>query len=201
MNDIVIVLVIIVPIGYIITMFLFDLLLRGFAPLIPSRPWVVEQILDNLELKKDDPYCIALSTGRSGFFHALEKKYPKGTFIGVETGLFAYLVSKVQTMIRKTKIKVIRSPIHRVNYTQADFVYSHLKPDTMRGNGRKMKFECKPETVVVSTGFNYANLDAKKAIDLPDRKGRFDWLSKNQKLFSRKSKMFKKEKKAFFYEV
>jgi hypothetical protein len=201
MSYLVITIVILLPIGYFLTVFLFDLLLRGFAPFLPSRPWVVEQILSELELEKENPVCVAFSSGRSGFFYALEKKYPNGKFVGVEEHLFSFFVSKVQSLIRRTNIKVVRQPMHRVYLKEVDFIYSHLSPATMRGIGRKMKFECKRGARIVSTGFNYANLEAKKVIDLPDRRGRLDWLSRNQKLFSRKSQQFKKEKKAYFYEI
>jgi hypothetical protein len=200
MNDYLI-LIPFIPLVYLATLFLFGLLQRGFAPFIPSRPWVVAQILAELNLPVDNPVCIALSSGRSGFFHALEKKYPEGTFVGVESQLVPFLIAKVQTWIRRTKIKVVFLPIHHVDYKSADFIYSHLKPDSMRGLGRKLKFECQSGAVVVSTGFNFPNLTAAKVVELPDRKGRFDWLSSNMNLFSRSSQVFKKEKKAFFYEI
>jgi len=186
---------------YFFTRLVFDILLRGFLPFLPSRPWVVDQILSELDLGKEDPTMIALSTGRSGFFHALEKKYPQGTFIGIESDLFPYIVSKIQTLLRMTRIRVIRQPFHRVNVKEADFIYSHLYPDKMRGLGKKLKFECRPDTVVVSTGFIIPDLKIKKMVDLPDRRGRLDWLSKNQSLIQRKSKKFKKEKKAYFFVI
>lgn len=186
---------------YLATMFLFDILLRGFTPFFPSRPWVVKQILDELEIPQKNPKFLALSTGRSGFFHALEKKYPNAEYLAVEPGLFPYIVSVVQSWVRRSKIKIVHTNIQHVRYKDFDFIYSHLNPDKMRGLGKKMKFDCKTGTQIVSTGFNFASLNAKKIVPLPDRKGRLDWFSKNQKLFQSKAKKFKKEKKAFFYEV
>ena len=188
-------------IGYVLTRFIFDLLLRGFAPFIPSRPWVVSQILSELKIPQKKPKLYAFSSGRSGFFHVLEKRYPDATLIGIEPNLFPYIVAKVQTLIRKTKIKVIHRAVHRADIKDADFIYSHLYPDKMRGLGRKIKFECKTGTQIISTGFSFPFLNAKKFVDLPDRKGKLSFLSKNQKLFQRKSQLYKKEKKAFFYEI
>ena len=202
MNDLLIIITVLLPLEFIATIVLFDILLRGFSPFIPSRPWVVEQILEELELpEKEEIKLIAFSSGRSGFFHALRKRYPHAEMIGVEANLFPYIVAKIQAVVRRTGIKVIREPFHRVYVKDADFIYSHLNPDEMRNVGRKFKFECKTETLIVSTGFNYSSLNAFLIIDLPDKKGRIAWLSKNQKMFSRKSRQYKKEKKAFFYRV
>ena len=187
--------------GYFLVIFIFDILLRGFVPFITSRPWVVEQIMEELSIPQKNPNMIALSSGRSGVFRTLEKKYPGGEMTGVETDLFPYLVSKIQAALRRTRIKVIKSEIHRVDVRQADLIYSHLYPDKLPGLGAKLKFECRPGTQIISTGFNIPHLEPKKVVDLPDRKGRLDWLSKNQNLFQRKSRKYKKEKKAYFYEI
>jgi hypothetical protein len=192
---------ILVGIIYLITTFLFDLLLRGFIPLIASRPWVIEQILSEIDIPQKHPVLLAFSTGRSGVFHGLEEKYPEAELIGIESTLFPYLVSKVQTLIRKTRIKIIRQPINHVDIKKADFIYCHLDPDELRFLSAKFKFECRPGTQIVSTGFNIPYLNPKKIIDLPDRKGKLDWLSKNQKLFHSKQKKYLKENKAYLYLI
>jgi hypothetical protein len=192
---------IIVALSYFFTILVFDLLLRGFVPFITARPWVVEQIMGNINISQSNPVMIAFSTGRSGVFHDLEKKYPTATMLGVEPAFFPYVVAKIQAVIRRTRIKVVRQAVHRVDIKDADFIYCHLYPDDLRDLGEKFKFECKPGTQIVSTGFNIPYLTPKKVIDLPDRKGRLDWLSRNQKLFQSKQKKYKKEKKAYLYEI
>lgn len=187
--------------SYFIIIFIFDLLLRGFVPFLPSRPWVVEEVLAELELPKGDGLMIAFSSGRSGFFHALEKRYPSARLIGVESSLFPFVVARAQTLIRKTKIRVVFEKVRHTDVSGADFIYCHLYPNDMGDLGAKLKFECKSGAVVVSTGFNIPGLNPAKIIDLPDRKGRLDFLSKNQKLFQRKSKKYKKEKKAYYYVI
>ena len=186
---------------YILVKFLFHFLLRGFSPFIPSRPWVVEQIMSELEIPQKNPKLLALSSGRSGFFRALEMKYKKAELCGVEPYLFSFLAAKVQKIIRHSRIKIIRQTIYHVDYRNADFIYCHLYPDQMDALGPKLKFECKPGTQIVSTGFNIVHLKPTKVVDLPDHKGRLDWLSKNQKLFQLKKNKHRKEKKAYFYEI
>jgi len=192
---------IIAVVALVLTKLIFDLLLRGFTPFISSRPWVVDQLLDEIKFKKEAPIIYALSCGRSGFFHALERKYPKAILVGFETDIFPFVVAKIQTLIRRTKIKIRYSKIHRIAFKEADLVYNHLYPDKMVGLGRKLKFECKPGAQILSTGFNIKDLEPIKTIQLPDRKGKWDFLSKNQKMFQKKASKFKKEKKAFFYEI
>lgn len=189
------------PVVYFITIVVFDLLLRGFAPFLPSRPWVVEALLREITIKKENPKFVAFSTGRSGFFHALEKKYPNAELVAVEPSFFPFIISKAQGFIRRTKMKVVYQEIHRVYVKDADLIYSHLNPDGIRQVDSKFKFECKPGALVISTGFNMPALKAKKEVSLEDRKGRLDFLSKNQKLFQRSGQKFKKEKKAYFYEI
>jgi hypothetical protein len=191
-----------VGVSYFLLIFIFDLLLRGFSPFIPSRPWVVEQLMPEIELNTKKPLkVVAFSSGRSGFFISMGKKYPNAELIGYEYSLFPFVVAKVQGLLKRTKIKIRYKEVHRVDVSDADFVYCHLDPDAMRGLGKKLKFECKPGAKVVSTGFNIPYLNPSKVIDLPDKEGRFNYLSKNQNLFQSKNKKFKKEKKAYFYEI
>lgn len=188
-------------ITFFVTSFSFDLLLRGFVPFIPSRPWVVQQIMTELKIPKGVSKIYGLSCGRSGFFHALEKKYPNAELIGFETKLFPYLVARVQLMIRRTKIKVYFTKMHHIDVSSVDFIYCHLYPDDMKDLGQKLRFEGKRGMQVVSTGFNIPHLPFYKEIELPDQKGKFDFLSKNQNLFQSKNTKYKKLKKAYFYEI
>ena len=192
--------------GYILVKLFFDILLRGFAPIISSRPWVVEVTLNNLKLKKYS-LVYGLGSGRSGFLHEFKKMYPQTEVIAIEHDRFPYLVAKVQIIVRwlffhSAKIKVIRAPIYKIEISQADFVYCHLYPDHMAGLGKKLRFEVRPGTPIVSNGFLIPDLEPKKIVTLPERKGRLAWLSRDKGLlFKSKRKKSKKENKVFFYEI
>lgn len=186
---------------YLLIKFIFHFLLRGFSPFIPSRPWVVEQIMSELEITQKNPKLLALSSGRSGVFRALEIRYPKAELLAVEPYFFSFLVANLQKTVSRSRMKIICGAVHHADYSDRDFVYCHLYPEQMEGLGPKLKFECKPGAQVVSTGFNIVGLKPVKVIDLPDRRGRLDWFSKNQKLFQAKNKKHVKEQKAYFYEI
>jgi hypothetical protein len=185
----------------LITRFLFELLLRGFVPFLPSRPWVVNQILNELVIRRERPVCIALSCGRSGFFYALKKRQPEAVLIGIQPKLFQYVVAKIQIWIRRRDIKIIHEPIRRANVKDADFIYCHLYPDAMEGLGEKLKFECRTGTQIVSTGFNIPHLEPTKVIDLFDEEGRYNFLLKNRSISQPSRKKWRKEKRAYFYEI
>ncbi len=129
------------------------------------------------------------------------EKYPKAERFGYEYRTFPFMVAVVQKIIRRTDLKIKKASVHRTDVSDADFIYCHLTPDVMRDLGKKLKFECRTGTKVVSTGFNIPFLEPTKIIELPDKKGRFAFLSKSQNLFQSKNKKFKKEKKAYFYEI
>ena len=191
--------------GYILAKFILDLLLRGFAPFIPARPWVVEATANNLKLKKYE-CAYALGSGRSGFIHEFEKLFPDSRVFAVEYDRFPFLVASSQILIRKllgsSRIKIIKSSIHRLNISDADFIYCHLYPEQMGGLGKKLKFECRPGIQVVSNGFLIPDLEIKRTVDLPEKKGRLSWLSRNKGLlFKSKQKKSRKENKVFFYEI
>jgi len=187
--------------GYALTVIIFNLLLRGFSPFFPSRPWVVRQLMDELNFDKKNMTMVAFSAGRSGFFHTLSKKYPEAKLIGDEPALFPYVMARIQSIIRRTRIKIIHKKIHRVNIKNADLIYCHMYPDSLRELSSKFKFECKTGAIIISTGFNIPYLDPTKVILLEDREGKYDFLTKNLGIFQSKQKKFRKEKKAYFYQI
>lgn len=202
MNELIIPAIVFLVFSYTLLIFFFDLILRGFNPFIPNRPWVTEQLMPEVELSENRKIKIlAFSSGRSGFFYKLKEKYPNSQLIGYENTVFPYMVGKLQAFVRRMDIDIRYSKVHRTDVSDIDFIYCHLTPEKMRGLGKKIKFECKPGTKVVSTGFNIPYLNPSKVVELPDKEGRLNFLSKNQNLFQSKHKKFKKEKKAYFYEI
>jgi hypothetical protein len=191
--------------GYLLVLLTFDVLLRGFAPFIPSRPWVIDKILNNLKLKHYQR-LYAFGAGRSGFLYEFQNLFPETEIVGIEYMRFPYLVAKTQLFLRrilmlKTNIRVIYSKIRDVDISGAEIIYSHLYPEHMEGLGQKLKFECQPGTIIISNGFIIPGLETNKMVTLDERKGRFAWLSKNRELFKSRRKKSVKENKVYFYEI
>jgi len=192
-------------VGYFITLCVFEILLRGFAPFVPSRPWVIDKILDNIKLKKYRK-IYSFGSGKSGFLMEFERLFPGTEIVGIEIYWFSYLMARVQLALRKvigrkTGIKVIKKDIGHTDIRDAEMIYNHLYPEEMLGLGKKIKFECRPGTVVVSNGFIIPELDQQKFITLDQREGRLAWLSRQREIFKSKRKRSVMESRVYFYEI
>lgn len=188
---------------YLFIKLLFDLLLRGFAPLVSSRPWVIEGLIE--ELKKEDikekPTIYSLSCGKSGFLYFVGREYPGAALVGVEQGLKPYLVAKIQSAIRRLGIKVIHQPkLHRLDFRDADIIYCYLSVTEIRDLPNKFRFECKPGTIIISVGMPIPGIPEKRTISISGQAGRFFFLSTK---IDNESKL-KDSKRAhyiYFYEI
>ncbi|MCK5416619.1 hypothetical protein KAI92_04285 [Candidatus Parcubacteria bacterium] len=183
---------------------LFNFLLRGFAPFVPSRPWVVKQLIGEIEKLsfKKDFNSVSIGSGRSGLSRAIEKRYPDARIVGVEDTFISWLISWLQVFFQRSDIIVKWSDnLTRVNVKDKDLVYLKLDVERIRDIDKKLKFECKTGTIVISNGFLVPNFVAKKIVKLDDKKERFAWLGRNRSLFASKRKKYKKENKVYFYEI
>lgn len=187
-----------------ITKQLFNFLLRGFAPFIPSRPWVVDQLMQEvvkLPLRKGFN-MVSIGSGRSGLSHGIEKAYPDARIVGIEDTWLSFLLSKLQVYLQRTDIivKMNKDP-YFVHVSDKDLIYLKLDVDDLREIDRKLRFECKTGTVIISNGFVIPNFIPFRIVKLDDRKGRFAFLGRDRELFPRKRKKHKKENKFYFYEI
>ncbi len=183
---------------------IFNFLLRGFAPFIPSRPWVVDQLMQEvvkLPLKKQFN-MVSIGSGRSGLSHGIEKAYPDARIVGVEDSVLSYFLSKLQVFVQGSNIMVkMNKDSYNVNVSDKDLVYLKLDIDDLREIDRKLKFECKTGVIIISNGFVIPGFTPIRVVKLDDRKGRFSFLGRNREFFTKKRKKHKKENKFYFYEI
>lgn len=183
---------------------IFNFLLRGFAPFIPSRPWAVDQVMDEIKkmpLKKGFN-TVSIGSGRSGLSHAIEREYPDARIVGVEDTLLSTFISWLQVFLQGSNIIVkYHKNLHNINISDKDLVYLKLDVDKLREMDKKLKFECRTGTIIISNGFLVPNFVPKKIVKLDDRKGRLSFFGRNRSLWTSKKKVHKKENKVYIYEV
>jgi hypothetical protein len=184
--------------------FFFDFLLRGFAPFISSRPWVVKELFGELaKLKiKEKPRIYSLGCGRSGFLYEAGKRFPGAELIGVEHDLIAYLLAKLQLLLRRTDIKLIyQRRLYELDISRADLVYCYLEIEQLRDLPKKFRFECEPGTIVFSNGYPIPNLSGERTIELPSKKRKLGFLARRKKFFRSKDKEGKRANLVYFYYI
>jgi len=189
---------------YIITRFTFDILLRGFAPFISSRPWAVARLLEELDKEqiRKKPVIYSLSCGKSGFLLEAGKKYYQAELIGVEHDFIPYILEKIQLFLRRSDIRIIhKKNIYKLDVSKADLIYCYLDIHILRDMPKKLKFECKPGTIIVSNGFPIPNLPEKRSVEIPDQPRKLGFLSRRKKLIAPKAKENKRANLIYIYEI
>ncbi len=181
-----------------------NFILRGFAPFIPSRPWVVDQLMQEVvKLPLGKKFnMVSIGSGRSGLSHGIEKAYPDARIVGIEDTFLSYFLSRLQVFIQGSNILVkMNEDSYNVNVSDKDLIYLKLDIDDLREIDRKLKFECKTGAIVISNGFVIPGFIPIRVVKLDDKKGRFVFLGRNRELFAKKRKKHKKENKFYFYEI
>lgn len=149
----------------------FNIIFRGYAPFISTKPRVVEKITAELELP---PKAVVyeLGCGRAPLLRALSQKYPEAQLVGIENEPVPYLIASIQTSLAKTNIQIKRKNLFNINLADADAVYCYLNPKMMDTLQKKFQDECKNGTIVISYQFPLPDLKPEKTIqaeDSPDR--------------------------------
>lgn len=146
----------------------FNVIFRGYAPFISSKPEVIKAIMPALDLP-EEAVVYELGCGKAGFLRAVEEKYPQTKLIGIEYSLLPYIVAQIQISLNKSKIKVWRKNLFKVNVGEADLIYCYLNQEMMKKLEGKFKKECKSGTKIISYAFALPNLEPEKVIDLKDK--------------------------------
>jgi len=150
-------------ISFLISEF-YSILFRGYAPLISTKTDVLKKILEEIQLASGAK-VFELGAGSAGFLRAVEKKFPAAVLTGIEYSFWPWLTTKLQLALRKSKIKIIRSDLFKINLKQADLIYCYLNPKMMRDLESKFKAECKPGTEIISQAFPLPDLAPIKVLE------------------------------------
>ncbi|MDD4332564.1 MAG: class I SAM-dependent methyltransferase [Patescibacteria group bacterium] len=145
----------------------FNMLFRGYAPFISTKYDVINKIFENINFGENFSGTVyELGSGKAGFLRAFEERYPGAKCIGIEYSSFPYFFSKIQLSLAKSKIKIRKKNMFKINLEDADVIYCYLFPNMMAKLEEKFKKECKPGTLVVSYQFILPNMKTEKILEL-----------------------------------
>lgn len=159
----ILVLIILLLVLVFITVQMYNIVFRGFAPFVSTKFHAILAILKELNLNGKE--CVyELGAGKAGFLRAVEQKFKNEHLVGVEYSWWPYILAKMQIMITGSKIKMIKKNIFKVNLKEADVIYCFLIPKMMDSLAEKFKKECRPGTLVVSYKFKISSLEPERMI-------------------------------------
>lgn len=132
------------------------------VPFVPTPKKNIEKIFEVLDLKPGQVfYDIGCGDGR--FVIQADKKGAKA--IGFEISPIAWLRSKINIFINKSKAQVKFKNFYSQNLSDADAVFCFLLDPVMPKVEKKLLPELKPGAKVVSYGFTMPNWQLKKLIE------------------------------------
>lgn len=147
----------------------FNILFRGYAPFISTHRKVLEKALTEINLKPND-HVFELGCGDAGFLRALEEKYPKAKYTGIEYSFLPYLITLFQLALKKSKIKIKKINFFKVALDDANLIYCYLNISMMKKLEKKFKAECKKGTKIVSLNFPLPNTTPDKLVQVDNNR-------------------------------
>ena len=153
-------------IAVVLSVQFFQIALGGYAPIIPTRSKVIKTVMAEVS-PQDGCAVYELGCGSAGFLRAVEDEFPHiKKLIGIECFFFPYVIGKIQTSLRKSKIKILKGNFLRINLKDADIIYCFLNKPMMLKLKEKLQQECRPGAQIISYQFRLPGLKPKKIIDI-----------------------------------
>lgn len=147
----------------------FNIIFRGYAPLFSTNKNFIKKILEKVD--KNQNYNIyELGCGFAKFLFLAERIFPNSKYIGVEYSFLPYLLTKIKIKLSKSKIKIINENFLKTDLKDADIIYLYLIPDVMQKLSKKLKNECKNNTLIISFRFSVPNIKLEKMINFGNNK-------------------------------
>lgn len=128
------------------------------APFISTKKIIIKEIVNSLNFN-NKKVIYELGSGLCLLLRELEKKKEKNEFIAVEYSTTPFLLSKFLLFVSKSKIKIIKKNLFKVDLKKADIIYFYLMPSMMSRLTKKLKKECKPDTLIISNSFKLDKLN------------------------------------------
>ncbi len=165
MNFLVAILLLVIVSGFIQ---LYNILVRGHAPVVFSRPSVLKTVSNELNPQNGQTFY-ELGSANASLLRRLARRYPRVNFVGLEYSLTPWFLGWLLCW-PYSNIKIRKQNFWRADLSQADFIYCFLNVQVMAELEAKLKNECRPPTTVISYIFKLSNTKPVKQISLGQEK-------------------------------
>ncbi len=185
---------------FAVSVFVYLILFYGFTPFLPGRPEEVKKIIKEMRIKHGS-VIYSLGSGTSGFLMVLEQHYPNLELVGVEKKWSHYLAAKIQVVLKRSRIKVVKDDYYWTDISRADVVYCYVSLEDIREIHRRLKIDTKPNTLIVSNGFVLPYMEPLKVLKLKHRKRWYNIFTRGKEVVRTSRDEDKRDDKAYFYQV
>lgn len=155
----------------IIVLFIFWAIgnFKNKAPFVTSSSAVLKDINQAMGVKDDSVvYDLGCGDGRVLFY--LSRVNSKAKYIGIENGVFPFLLSKIENYYNKKKtnndVEILRKDFFKKDLSNATHIFTYLYPNVMDDLLPKFDKELKPGTKLVSLSFKFTNKRPTEEVDL-----------------------------------
>ena len=142
---------------------------KNKAPFVTSSSAVLKDIAKAMEVKDESVvYDLGCGDGRILFY--LSKINSKARYIGIENGMFPFLLSKIGAFYNKkitnNSAEILRKDFFKHDLSDATHIFTYLYPNVMDDLLPKFDKELKRGTRIVSLSFKFTNKASLFEVDL-----------------------------------
>lgn len=136
------------------------------APFVPADASAVDKIVSYIPLEKGKKFY-DLGCGDARILLAAYKREPEMEYIGVEKNLYPYWRArfKLWRMGNPKNIKILKTNIFDLDYSDANFIYLYLFPKALEKLSLKFQKELAPGSQVFSVSFKFPDRQPIDEID------------------------------------
>lgn len=150
----------------LIVVSLAHFLFTGNTPSITSPLSSRKYLLENISLNERSVFC-DLGCGNSKLLLELSRKNPNAKYIGVDSSLVSFLLSKIGVIFsRRKNIYIKYADFFNLDFTSATHIYLWIYVKDMDKLFKKFKKELHPGALVYSLDFPFTLIEPKETINL-----------------------------------
>ncbi|MGL5830901.1 MAG: hypothetical protein ACRCZE_02005 [Candidatus Altimarinota bacterium] len=133
------------------------------VPYVPSRKNVIDKVLEEFTLKKDE-LIYDLGCGDGRFLMAAEKKY-QTIGKGFELAPLPYLIAQFTKLIKRSRNQFFLKDFYRHSLSDSKLIYCYLYPNVLAQVYQKFIQETAPGSILISNSFPVKNITPSKIIN------------------------------------
>jgi len=140
------------------------------AVFVSTRSNAIPLVAQAIDLRPGQT-VVDLGSGSGQVLFALARIEPRARYIGYETGIYPYFLSRLRQLFSKLPVTTRYKNFYKADLRHADRVYMYLLPNVMDALLPKLEAALPPGARVVSCDFQFSKKEPVETIELHRGKG------------------------------